>query len=149
MPTPEKNSFAPQMIFLGLRPGGWANNVPMLPMIVKFVCVPVRISMTIPMLRTSVPCFLVCTTSRGSGSQQNPGRVSGSNPLGRWGAISHHLGYMCMYPYECLMHNSHSHCQSCVSWYSCAGAEFRQRPAELWQGFVPVFPLSRSGPRLS
>ena len=29
MPTPlaegQENSFAPQMIFLGLRPGGWAN----------------------------------------------------------------------------------------------------------------------------
>ena len=31
MPTPlagdQENSFAPQMIFLGLRPGGWANYV--------------------------------------------------------------------------------------------------------------------------
>ena len=31
MPTPlakgQENSFAPQMIFFGLRPGGWANNL--------------------------------------------------------------------------------------------------------------------------
>ena len=27
MPTPKKFSFAPQMIFFGLRPGGWANKL--------------------------------------------------------------------------------------------------------------------------
>ena len=74
----------------------------MIPMIEKFVCVPVRIPMTIPMIRTSVPCFLVCTTSRGSGSQQNPGRVSGSDPMACWGAIAVEIFVYVMYPYECL-----------------------------------------------
>ena len=56
------------------------------------------------------------------------------------------LCVVCIHSYEFLMHNSH--CQVPCFLVVCAGAEFR-RPAELWQGFVPVFPFSRSGPRLS